>query len=55
MKKFKTFGGEIGGSEPKIVLDGDNSALLAGNSTVNIKLAYDGILKPKISAVQPTS
>ena len=55
MKKFKTFGGTIGGSKPKIVLDGENSALLAGNSIVNNQLAYDEILKPKISAARSTS
>jgi len=39
---YAEFTKEIGGFQIKILLDGERSRLLAGNSTVNIELDYDG-------------
>ena len=51
---YASFGGEIGGFKLRIVLDGEKSTLLAGNSSVNIELHYDASSKARTGRVQLT-
>ena len=51
---YKQFSGEAGGFKFKIILNGDKSELLAGNSTVSIELTYDGTTKARTGRIQLT-
>jgi len=51
---FAEFSGEAGGFKFYINLDGDNSLLLAGNSTVSIELQYNGETQERRGRIQIT-
>ncbi len=51
---YATFTGAVGGFKVKIALDGNKSTLLAGNSTVNIELEYDGESEQRTARIQVT-
>jgi len=51
---YTMFVKEIGGFKIKIVLDGENSLLLAGNSTVSMELTYNGESGERTGRVQIT-
>lgn len=52
---YKQFSGEAGGFKFKITLDGTNSELIAGNSTVSLELSYDSVTKERTGRIQLTS
>lgn len=52
---YATFSGEVGGFKIKIILDGDTSTLLAGNSSINIELSYDAESGTRIGRLQVTN
>ena len=52
---YANFSGEAAGWKISVVLDGKNSTLLAGNSTVSIELKYDGATQMRYGRVQITN
>lgn len=52
---FAEFSGEAAGFKIKIVLDGENSSMKAGNSVVNIELGYNGSTNERTGRLQLTS
>ncbi len=52
---YAEFVGEAGGFKIKIVLDGDNSTMLVGNSALNVELHYSSQTKERIGRIQLTN
>lgn len=51
---YAQFSGELSGLKFRIVLDGENSQLLAGNSTVSAELSYNNRTKLRVGRIQIT-